>query len=130
MIVMDMQQHNMLRDAETLLSSPLGSHLTPTTEPLMLNYGSSTPPVLPGGDVQSAHRPIRDRSSAEAIAERISEWVEGVGCGQGRVGGEYDGWSKRGEYDGWEWRWEGGWEGGGEDKGFVYTHHENLGFRN
>lgn len=35
-----------LRDAETLLSSPLGSHLRPTTEPLMLNDGSSTPPVL------------------------------------------------------------------------------------
>ena len=35
-----------LRDAETLLSSPLGTHLRPTTEPLMLNDGSATPPVL------------------------------------------------------------------------------------
>lgn len=35
-----------LRDAESLLSSPLGVHLRPTTEPLMLNDGSSTPPVL------------------------------------------------------------------------------------
>eukprot|EP00578_Thalassiosira_sp_NH16_P004387 CAMPEP_0181135000 /NCGR_PEP_ID=MMETSP1071-20121207/32388_1 /TAXON_ID=35127 /ORGANISM="Thalassiosira sp., Strain NH16" /LENGTH=424 /DNA_ID=CAMNT_0023221557 /DNA_START=71 /DNA_END=1345 /DNA_ORIENTATION=- len=35
-----------LRDAEFLLSSPLGAHLRPTTEPLMLNDGSSTPPVL------------------------------------------------------------------------------------
>mmetsp|Transcript_17464 Transcript_17464/g.31694 ORF Transcript_17464/g.31694 Transcript_17464/m.31694 type:complete len:431 (-) Transcript_17464:139-1431(-) len=35
-----------LRDAESLLSSPLGSHLRPTTEPLTLNDGSSSPPVL------------------------------------------------------------------------------------
>ena len=35
-----------LRDAETLLNSPLGHHLRPTTEPLMLNDGTSTPPVL------------------------------------------------------------------------------------
>ena len=35
-----------LRDAESLLSSPNGTHLRPTTEPLMLNDGSSTPPVL------------------------------------------------------------------------------------
>lgn len=35
-----------LRDAEVLLSSPLGTHLRPATEPLMLNDGSSTPPVL------------------------------------------------------------------------------------
>ena len=35
-----------LRDAETLLSSPLGTHLRPTTEPLIRNDGTSTPPVL------------------------------------------------------------------------------------
>ncbi|KAL7552389.1 hypothetical protein ACHAWF_017349 [Thalassiosira exigua] len=35
-----------LRDAEALLSSSLGAHLRPTTEPLTLNDGSSTPPVL------------------------------------------------------------------------------------
>ena len=35
-----------LRDAGSLLRSPLGSHLRPTTEPLILNDGTSTPPVL------------------------------------------------------------------------------------
>ena len=35
-----------IRDAESLLSSPLGNHLRPTTEPLLNNDGTSTPPVL------------------------------------------------------------------------------------
>lgn len=35
-----------LRDAESLLSSPLGHHLRPTTEPLLNNDGTATPPVL------------------------------------------------------------------------------------
>jgi len=35
-----------LRDAGSLLRSPLGAHLRPTTEPLILNDGTSTPPVL------------------------------------------------------------------------------------
>ncbi|KAL7485195.1 hypothetical protein ACHAW6_010801 [Cyclotella cf. meneghiniana] len=35
-----------LRDAESLLASPLGNHLRPTTEPLLNNDGTSTPPVL------------------------------------------------------------------------------------
>mmetsp|Transcript_20043 Transcript_20043/g.31509 ORF Transcript_20043/g.31509 Transcript_20043/m.31509 type:complete len:450 (-) Transcript_20043:1486-2835(-) len=35
-----------VRDAESLLSTPIGTHLRPTTEPLTLNDGSSTPPVL------------------------------------------------------------------------------------
>eukprot|EP00581_Thalassiosira_minuscula_P017538 CAMPEP_0183715730 /NCGR_PEP_ID=MMETSP0737-20130205/9849_1 /TAXON_ID=385413 /ORGANISM="Thalassiosira miniscula, Strain CCMP1093" /LENGTH=460 /DNA_ID=CAMNT_0025944865 /DNA_START=244 /DNA_END=1626 /DNA_ORIENTATION=+ len=35
-----------LRDAQSLLSSEYGAHLRPTTEPLLNNDGSSTPPVL------------------------------------------------------------------------------------
>lgn len=35
-----------LRDAESLLTSPLGHHLRPNTEPLLNNDGTSTPPVL------------------------------------------------------------------------------------
>ena len=35
-----------LRDAESLLSSPLGHHLRPNTEPFLNNDGTSTPPVL------------------------------------------------------------------------------------
>ena len=35
-----------LRDAGSLLRSPLGAHLRPATEPLILNDGTSTPPVL------------------------------------------------------------------------------------
>ncbi|KAL7525797.1 hypothetical protein ACHAXR_001166, partial [Thalassiosira sp. AJA248-18] len=35
-----------LRDAETLLSSPLGTHLRPSTEPLVKDNGSSTRPLL------------------------------------------------------------------------------------
>mmetsp|Transcript_13271 Transcript_13271/g.28131 ORF Transcript_13271/g.28131 Transcript_13271/m.28131 type:complete len:436 (+) Transcript_13271:65-1372(+) len=46
-----------IRDAENLLRSPLGRHLRPTTEPLILDDGTSTPPVLMlGGTLPMTYR--------------------------------------------------------------------------
>jgi len=47
-----------LRDAETLLSSPLGTHLRPTTEPLIRNDGTTPPVLLLRGTIPMTYRGV------------------------------------------------------------------------